>query len=192
MTKPVWKDYFELTKGRPPKPLLVEALGFVEDKNQAIDLGSGALNDSMFLLDEGFNKVIALDKESIAEEVSALLPKDRFEYVIASMEEYTFDLKFDLINAQYSLPFVAPANFDRVLKEVISSLSVDGIFVGQLFGEHDEWSKNPNMTFHTKSNALNLFSGLEVIKFNEIEKEGKTAAGTMKHWHLFEFIVRKK
>jgi hypothetical protein len=32
----------------------------------------------------------------------------------------------------------------------------------------------------------------EIIEFIEEEKEGSTAAGTNKHWHVFHFIVRKK
>lgn len=54
-----WKEYFVNTKDKPPRALLVTALAYVNNRDAAIDLGSGALNDSMFLLKEGFKKVVA-------------------------------------------------------------------------------------------------------------------------------------
>jgi hypothetical protein len=38
MNKDTWKDYFEKTKNKPPRPLLVKAISFVGEKNSAIDL----------------------------------------------------------------------------------------------------------------------------------------------------------
>ena len=32
----------------------------------------------------------------------------------------------------------------------------------------------------------------EIIKFNEIEKDGMTGLGKMKHWHIYNVIAKKK
>lgn len=49
----VWEDYFERTKNKPPRPLLLEAVTYVKEKGFALDLGSGALNDSLYLREHG-------------------------------------------------------------------------------------------------------------------------------------------
>ena len=49
------------------------------------------------------------------------------------------------------------------------------------------------MVFLTKEQVLELFKNdYEIIKFKEIEKDGKTALGIMKHWHIYNVIAKKK
>ena len=48
------------------------------------------------------------------------------------------------------------------------------------------------MTFFTKEQVQNLFDEFDIIKFNEVEKEGLTGLGNMKHWHIFNVIAKKK
>ena len=188
----IWKIYFENTKNQPPRPLLVKALSFVKEKGLALDLGSGALNDSIYLLNEGFKHVVALDKEPIALEIANNLPPDRLEYIIESFETFRFPKEsYDLINAQYSLPFINPTNFNETFKKIVESLKPGGIFTGQLFGDKDEWSKNINMTFQKREEVEELLKGLNILSFEEEERDRPTAAKEMKHWHVFHFIVEK-
>lgn len=49
------------------------------------------------------------------------------------------------------------------------------------------------MIFLSKEQVLDLFKdSFEIIVFNELEKDGKTGLGKMKHWHLYNVIARKK
>ena len=49
------------------------------------------------------------------------------------------------------------------------------------------------MVFLSKEQVLELFkNSFDIIEFNEIEKNGKTGLGKMKHWHIFDVIARKK
>ncbi|MES2006614.1 MAG: methyltransferase domain-containing protein [Patescibacteria group bacterium] len=187
-----WPKYFELTKDKPPRPLLVKALSFVKEKGNALDIGAGALNDSLHLLAEGFTHVTALDKEPIAQEIAQGLPADTFAYVISSAEDFDFPRNtFNLVNAQYALPFISKESFNGVWSKIKDSLKEEGIFTGQLFGERDEWANNGDMTFHTEAEVRRLLSDFEVLDFEEKEKDQPTASGVMKHWHVFHFIVRK-
>ncbi len=43
-----------------------------------------------------------------------------------------------------------------------------------------------------KEDVLNLFKEFEIKSFNEIERDGKTGLGKIKHWHTFEIIAKKK
>ena len=72
-------------------------------------------------------------------------------------------------------------------------LQVDGYFVGNFFGKRDSWATvKEKMVFLSKDETLKLFKQFEIIKFEEIERNGKTGLGKMKHWHTFEIIVKKK
>lgn len=169
----------------------MKAIEYVSNRDSAIDLGSEALNDSVFLLKEGFKRVIAVDKEPVAKEIANRLPSDQFEYIVSDFESLKLHTTFDLMNAQYSLPFINPEQFELVFQKMVDALKEDGIFVGQFFGDRDEWSTDTKMTFQTKEEGMNLLSSLEVLLFDEKENDRPTAAGVMKHWHVFDFIARK-
>lgn len=48
------------------------------------------------------------------------------------------------------------------------------------------------MVFLSKEQVLKLFEdSFEIIKFKEIEKDGKTGLGKVKHWHIYEIIAKK-
>ena len=101
-----WSEHTEQTKNTPPRPLLVKALEFVQGRNFALDLGAGALSDTKYLVESGFKKVISLDKDGSAQDIYNTLPKERVDYVISAFENYFFPINsYDLVNAQYCLPF---------------------------------------------------------------------------------------
>lgn len=48
------------------------------------------------------------------------------------------------------------------------------------------------MVFLSKEQVLELFKNtFEIIEFSEIEKDGKTGLGKMKHWHIYTVIAKK-
>ena len=58
----------------------------------------------------------------------------------------------------------------------------------------DSWVNiKEQMVFLSKEQVLELFKdSFEIIEFNEVEKDGKTGLGKMKHWHIFNVIARIK
>lgn len=66
--------------------------------------------------------------------------------------------------------------------------------MGNFFGLNDSWAKiKEQMVFLSKEQVLELFKdSFEIIQFNEIEKDGKTGLGKMKHRHIYNIIARKK
>ena len=48
------------------------------------------------------------------------------------------------------------------------------------------------MVFLLKEEVLELFKNFDIIHFKEIEEDKKTALGVMKHWHIYDVIVKKK
>jgi tellurite methyltransferase len=193
MRDPNWEQYYEKTKEAPPRPSLVRAIEFLLEKKEALDLGSGALNDTRYLLSVGFEHITAVDKTPVTNEIADLIPSEKVSYKINSFEDFEFkESTYDLINAQYSLPFISKDSFGRVVTSIIGSLKPGGVFVGQFFGEKDEWNiEGRNMSFQTKEAAESLLHGLKIVEFNEEERDGRTAVGDIKHWHVFHFIAVK-
>lgn len=186
-------EYYRKTASIPPRPILVKAVPFVKERKTALDIGAGTLNDSKYLLDQGFLSVIAIDPASQFVHISALIIDERFSSIQTSAQEYDFPLDtFDLINAEYALPFITPETFLKVWDSIHDSLKIGGIFCGQLFGNNDDWHTNAKMTFCNKREAEDLFSRYEMIEMLEEEKDEAPTVGNMKHWHLFSFIIRKK
>ncbi len=197
MTDPTfkrWYKYAESARNQPPRPLLVEAAGLAAARDTAIDIGSGALNDARFLLDAGFSEVTAVDGAPIAQATADTLPADRFTYAISRFEDHAFPVgAYDLVSAQYALPFIPPDHFDRVFAAILASLRPQGILVGQFFGDRDEWVGLPGMTFHSAAAAQALLAPLNVLAFREEDDpNSQTLRGGTKHWHLFDFIARRE
>lgn len=185
-----WKSYFTKQKGRKPRPQLVEAIKFCENKNRALDLGCGNFIESNYLAKKGFHSVVAIDS---AYGLKQLSRQARVLFICQPFNEVEWvENYFDLINAQYSLPFYGKKDFTRFIKEIKSSLNNTGIFTGQFFGINDSWNlPESNMVFHTKEEIGKLLFPLEIIELKEEEYDGETALGKKKHWHVFHFIVKK-
>lgn len=66
--------------------------------------------------------------------------------------------------------------------------------MGNFFGLNDSWAEiKEQMVFLSKEQVLDLFKGsFKIIEFNEIEKDGKTGLGKMKHWQIYNVIAKKK
>ncbi|GLQ11992.1 tellurite resistance protein [Devosia yakushimensis] len=188
-----WQKYADNAAGRPPRPLLVDALQLISARDAAIDLGAGALTDSQYLLEQGFASVTALDSAPVAQATADTFPATRFRYAISTFEAFAFPTAaYDVVNAQYALPFIEPAHFPRVFAAIRASLKPGGLLVGQLFGDRDTWAGSPGMNFHTETSARALLADLTLLRFDvEDDANSKTMSGRPKHWHAFHIIARR-
>ena len=67
-----FRKFIELTAGQPPRGLLVRAAALVS--GVALDLGSGAGGESLYLADQGF-EVVAVDGGTSGREVPVAAPR---------------------------------------------------------------------------------------------------------------------
>lgn len=159
-----------------PRHLLVEALDYTDERGAALDLGAGDLRDSRYLLKTGFQHVTALDK----------LPLGEFEGEVIEGRIEDVELPkvyFDLVNAQFSLPFMPRDTFAKVQK----ALKTGGIFVGNMFGHENEQPKY----FTSKEELLELLTGFKVLYLAEVFRIHNDFAGVERSWHLYDFIAQK-
>ena len=185
-----WEDFYKITRDRPPWPLLIQAVSLVAHNESALDLGYGAGRDTRYLLQQGFH-VTAVDNEPRAIAQLADLPQQNLRLVQSSFQDFSFET-YDLVNAHFALPFNPKGSFDEVFARVKASIRPGGVFVGQLFGTHDEWNRpGSSLTFHTREQAEELFTGMKLIEFREEDVDSHIADGTPKHWHVFHIIAQK-
>jgi len=75
----------------------------VPQKGRALDLGAGAGRDTRYLLQQGFH-VTAVDNDPQAVAMLRSFPEEKLQVVQAAFEDVAFET-YDLINAQFALPF---------------------------------------------------------------------------------------
>lgn len=183
------KEFYNKTKNLTSSRLLRK---FFENneigKNRiAIDLGCGACKDTKYLLEKGC-KVIAVDCNYISEYIEIKNPKLTFTKTTFENLEFS---KVDLVNAQNSLPFCNPKNFNCVINKMKNAINNNGYFIGNFFGKNDGWSTRKNMTFLSKVEVLEIFKNFKIKYIAEIEEDGKTTLGNEKHWHIIQIIAQK-
>jgi SAM-dependent methyltransferase len=189
MTIPDWGRFYSVTKDSAPWPLLVRAAALALREGRALDLGAGAGRDTRYLLEQGFT-VTAVDADSRAVELLSALPQGRLRVVQSSFEDFAF-ATYDLISAQFALPFIPRDHFADMFAQLKSALAPNGVFAGQFFGDRDEWNTPGRaMTFLTHADAEVRLRGLDVIELIEEDADGKTADGSPKHWHVFHILAR--
>jgi SAM-dependent methyltransferase len=191
---PGWAGYYAWSADREPRPLLLAACAELGPGagRQAVDLGSGSGTEALELLARGWS-VLAVDAE---EEALAMLRSrvpaaaaDRLRLACASFTVAELPPAM-LIHAGFSLPFCPPGEFGALWGRIRGALAPGGIFAGQLFGVRDSWAGDPGRTFHTRAEVEALLAGLDVVRLEETEREGKAYSGP-KHWHLFDIIARQ-
>src|ERR1700730_12445043 len=163
-----WAKFYWHTRERPPWPRMIRAASLVTHRERALDLGCGAGRDTRYLLEQGF-RVTAVDADANAMAILATFPQERLHAVQSTFGDFAFE-SYDLINAHFSLPFLPREQFYAVFGKVREALNLDGIFVGQFFGKHDQWNTPENaaaMTFLTREEAMQALKGLSVIEFDE-------------------------
>ena len=188
------KKYYEKTKNALPYENLKKFLKIENKQGKAIDIGCGAGRDTVFLIKNNWS-VLAIDREDTKDIISSKLNDEelrRFRFNKQNFENIKLE-ENDLIVANFSLPFCNKKDFKEFWNTIVGSILEDGYFVGNFFGVNDSWvDEKENMVFLSKEQVLKLFEeSFEIIKFQEIEKDAKTALGKIKHWHLYEIIAKK-
>ncbi|MGE3607973.1 MAG: class I SAM-dependent methyltransferase [Bacteriovoracaceae bacterium] len=186
-----WSKYYEITSNRNVHPILQLGLDFIKTPGTAYDMGAGSGVDTGHLLKLGWN-VHAVDNE----ESSIKFMEERLtDYESLVLEKKSFEkLKMkpcNLIFGSASFPFCPPDHFIIFWNKMRSVLMINGIVCGNFFGYKDDWSSRKDMTFQNEKSIIQLFRGYEILFFDELEEDKETALGTMKHWHIYSFVLRK-
>jgi SAM-dependent methyltransferase len=192
-TKPL-PDFYEKVKNQAPRLMLVKALEYVLHKDFVLDLGAGNLNESRYLLDQGFNRVVAVDQSSFSRDFATEVQDPRFKFTRSKIESFEFpENNFDAIFAMYVLPFISREDIQLVVDRIYKSLKQGGIFAGNFFGPKHDWGKETHQSsFYTKDEVEKMLAPFTLIKFLEKEHDRDSIDGKRKeHFHQYHFIVKK-
>lgn len=187
------EKYYNNTKNIPPNYITQKFIKLKIKPTNAIELGCGAGRDTEYLIKNGWN-VLAIDKEDVKSIITSRLSKEEqknFKFSKQEFENLQLE-KTNLIVANFSLPFCNQNQFVKLWNKINESILKNGYFVGNFFGNNDEWKKQEEeMTFLTKEQVIELFKNFEIIDFKEVEKDCFNGLGIMKHRHIFNVIAKK-
>ncbi len=188
------EKYYDNTENEMPNYTVKKFIELNVEPGNAVELGCGAGRDTVYLIKNGWN-VLAIDREDVETRiVSKLLVEEleQFEFFKQRFEAIKLE-NSNLVVANFSLPFCNKNDFKKLWDKINQSILNDGYFVGNFFGDKDEWKiAKEEMTFLTKDQVMELFKDFEIVEFKEVEKDGLTGLGKMKHWHIFNVIAKKK
>lgn len=189
-----YEKYYDATEADVSRAIVKYFIENIEcNPDNAIDLGCGAGNDTVYLIKNGWN-VLAIDRENVESRISKRLTTielQHFKFEQQNLENLKLK-KAKLIVANYSLSFCNKEKFEKLWNEIKINLDKDGYFVGNFLGTNDDWNKTkPQMTFFSKEQVLDLFRDFNIFNFKEVEVDKKTALGIPKHWHIFHIIAKR-
>lgn len=188
------EKYYDNTENEMPNYTGKKFIELNVEPGNAVELGCGAGRDTVYLIRNGWN-VLAIDREDVETRiVSKLLVEEleQFEFFKQRFEDIELE-NSNLVVANFSLPFCNKNDFKKLWAKINHSILKDGYFVGNFLGDKDEWKiAKEKMTFLTKDQVMELFRNFEIVEFKEVEKDGLTGLGKMKHWHIFNVIAKKK
>ena len=164
-----WTNYQAKTYGNNICNLLIEFLNEYK-VNNAIDLGCGSGNETVYMIKKGIN-VLAIDRQLNKDFILNRLSEN--ERKLISFEECSFEKvklpKAELLVAFFSIPFCKPRNFDNLWDKIYNSIEDNGYFVGQLFGDRDSWNDVDTINTFSMEEIKLYLKKYKIIKFEEVE-----------------------
>ncbi|MCW5937743.1 MAG: class I SAM-dependent methyltransferase [Fimbriimonadaceae bacterium] len=181
--------YFNATKGRGPNPFLTIAEPHLGPIGHALDLGAGVGNTARWLADRGWT-VHAVEPNQDAHRFFAETAGEAEGVALEAAHFHNASLgSYDAVLALFTLFFEEPGRFPATWRRLTASLRPGGVFAGQFLGPNDDWSER--CLTHSRAEVEALFPGWEFLHFEEVDRDGDTALGEAKHWHVFHVIARK-
>jgi hypothetical protein len=190
-----WSEFINKTKALKPRKLSLQACKYIKEYNYALDFGAGGLRDTRYLLQFPFKGIDVLDSSPETKKIAEGLDKSNINVFSEKYEDFNYiPHRYDIINAQFALPFIRKNKQKEVLNNLITSLNINGIFTGNFFGIEDSWNddKHKGISFYTKGQVEEILKGLKTVYIRERKYNKESVVdGIPEMWHVIEFIAIK-
>lgn len=185
-----WSDFYEATLQKPLHPIYGHLEPHLPPSGVALELGCGVGTGVLWLLGKGF-EVYANDAEPEALELlKHRLPSSGKVHLLPGRFEELELPEVDVVVAGFSLFFLDAPSFYAFWQRVVRSVRPSGLFAVQFLGPNDDWAER-DYAVHDADEVRALFHGWEILYWEEAERDGETAVGEPKHWHIFHVVARK-
>lgn len=176
----------------PQHPLYNELAKHLPDEpGHALELGCGTGQGCEFFVARGW-RVTAIDIDPRAIEATRERVGDSAAVVLiqGDIVEVPFAAS-EAVAAGFVLFFLNPEQFAATWRRMGEALQQGGVLLVQFLGPNDDWASRGGLS-HDRAEVEDLSAGYEVLHHEEVERDGKTAWGESKHWHVHHVIARKR
>lgn len=175
-----------------PSPFLKFALEYATVKDEAIDIGAGAMLDTKQIVDAGFTHVIASDVNPNTE--GYLIDELRDHVSLKTEDVNSFDYpadSFDLVYSSKALQYLKAENTDRALENIFRSIRKGGLFVGAIFGLYDDQVDLNKGYFPTFAEIKSKFKDSEWKLIKATKRDSDSPNPHYEKMNLYGIIARK-
>lgn len=183
-----WTNYQNKTYNDKVNNLLIYFLNKYKINN-AIDLGCGSGNETVYMLKQGVN-VTAIDRQLNKNYILDRLNDNEKNNITFSEQSFeTISLNnTDAVMAFFSIPFCDPKEFNKLWDKIYNSINENGYFVGQLIGNRDDWKDSSFINTFSLEYVKKLLKKYKILKLDEIEYIRES---DNKKWHFYNIIAQK-
>lgn len=191
------EDYYNkkrsVVESYQPRKILTHALEYVNNKNNALDIGAGILEDSKYLLSQGFDVTAVEESDLIMQDAELIKNDPTFHFINTSFQNAEIlEDSFDLVYCYDVLPFILPADLPAFLEKIYTSLRSGGVFAGDFFAKNDQdATEYPDRSFVTLDEVKKALTSFEVLKLVELNHGGLMDTENKNIWHIINFIAKK-
>jgi tellurite methyltransferase len=157
----------------------------------AVDLGCGVGTATLFLAEMGLEVyAIDLQPQAVAILRSRLPAGANVHAEVADMATWEIPA-CEVVVAGFSLFFLNQEQLEALWPRLVKSIRPGGLFSGQFLGPNDEWAGKGHALVDGAS-LRSMLAEFDLIHYDEVDREGQTALGNAKHWHVFHVVARKR
>lgn len=185
-----WDAYFGAMRTMRLHPLYEELAKHLPESGHALELGCGAGQGAEFFLDRGWTvTALDIDSRAIAATQERLAGRAGAEILSADITTAEFPAA-DAITAGFVLFLLEGDALANVWSRIRAALRPGGLLLVQFLGPNDDWASR-GCVAHSGEEIDQLLQGYEVLHHETVERDGKTAWGESKHWHVHHVIARR-
>jgi len=175
--------FYAASRELPEQPFMRTLEPFLPEPGRALDFGAGVGKEAAWLIARGWDVTAVECDQTAHDDLRGNAPAAEVVCDLADVEG-----EFDLTLACFSLFYPAEESLAESWRRLIGLTKPGGILAGQLLGERDSWAGWARTA--TRAEVESFFAGHERLHDEEVCRDGKTAFGVAKTWHVHHFVLR--